>query len=104
MVDTLAQAPILDELNSTMLDPSIPLTLDAGYKGFLWGSSPEIDIITNFTLIKSEDTLSQNKSYQGRLGPDSVLVHYFFADSGFWKVEIDFHLETNSVKNVYKIF
>ena len=51
MVDTLAQAPILDEnsQNSTMLDPSIPLTLDAGYKGFLWGSSPEIDIITIFT-------------------------------------------------------
>ncbi len=65
MVDTLAQAPILDEnsQNSTMLDPSIPLTLDAGYKGFLWGSSSEINIITNFTLIKSEDTLSQNKSY-----------------------------------------
>ena len=50
MVDTLAQAPILDEnsQNSTMLDPSIPLTLDAGYKGFLWGRSPEINIITNF--------------------------------------------------------
>ena len=41
MVDTLAQAPILDEnsQNSAILDPSIPLTLDAGYKGFLWGSS-----------------------------------------------------------------
>ena len=63
MVDTLAQAPILDEnsQNSTMLDPSIPLTLDAGYKGYLWGCSPKIDIITNFTIIKSEASLSQNK-------------------------------------------
>ena len=106
MVDTLAQAPILDEnsQNSAILDPSIPLTLDAGYKGFLWGSSSKIDIITNFTLIKSEDTLSQNKSYQGRLGPDSVIVHYFFADSGFWKVEIDFHLESNSVEKQVQDF
>ena len=106
MVDTLAQAPILDEnsQNSAILDPSIPLTLDAGYKGFLWGSSSEIDIITNFTLIKSEDTLSRNKSYQGRLGPDSVIVLYFFADSGFWKVEIDFHSESNSVEKQVQDF
>ena len=105
MVDTLAQAPILDEnsQNSTMLDPSIPLTLDAGYKGFLWGSAPNDKIYTNFSLLSTIDSLSKHKSFVGRLGPDSATVHYFFADSGFWKVEIDFQLKHMTWTSIFRI-
>ena len=49
--DTLAQA-IPNDLPS-MLDPSIPLTIDAGYKGFLWGSDHTTSIITSFSAIVS---------------------------------------------------
>ena len=98
-VDSLAQAETipLSEDQNPALDPSIPLTLDAGYKGFLWGSSSNDRIYTNFTQMNEIDSLSRHKSFVGRLGPDSVMVHYFFADSGFWKVEVDFHLIHASV-------
>ena len=99
-VDSLDQSSVLiaDAQQSSVLDPSIPLTLDVGYKGFLWGSSSNIGIVTNFSQIDSEDSLSLTKSYVGKLGPDSAMVHYFFADSGFWKVEIDFYIETHQVE------
>ena len=98
-VDSLAQTEtiVLSEDQNPALDPSIPLTLDAGYKGFLWGSGPNDRIYTNFTQMNEIDSLSRHKSFVGRLGPDSVMVHYFFADSGFWKVEVDFHLIHASV-------
>lgn len=94
--DTLAQA-IPNDLPS-MLDPSIPLTIDAGYKGFLWGSAHTTNIITSFSPVKNIDSLSNTKSFVGNLGPDSAMVHYFFADSGFWKVEIDFLVQELTVE------
>ena len=99
-VDSLDQssALIADTQQAAVLDPSIPLTLDVGYKGFLWGSPSNMGIVTNFAQIDLDDSLSLNKSYVGKLGPDSAMVHYFFADSGFWKVEIDFHIETHRVE------
>ena len=99
-VDSLDQssALIADTQQAAVLDPSIPLTLDVGYKGFLWGSPANMGIVTNFAQIDLDDSLSLNKSYVGKLGPDSAMVHYFFADSGFWKVEIDFHIETHRVE------
>ena len=98
-VDSLSQAEpvVLPENMNPALDPSIPLTLDAGYKGFLWGSTPNDKIYTNFSLLGTIDSLSKHKSFVGRLGPDSATVHYFFADSGFWKVEIDFQLKHMTV-------
>ena len=106
LVDSLAQADNVPEIEEkvAVLDPSIPLTLDVGYKGFLWGSGQSKKIFTSFTHINENDTLSNYKSYSGRLGPDSVMVHYFFADSGFWKVELDFYLEHESVDDHVKHF
>ena len=94
--DTLEQA-IPNDLPS-MLDPSIPLTIDAGYKGFLWGSAHTTNIITSFSPVENIDSLSNIKSFVGSLGPDSAIVHYFFADSGFWKVEIDFLIQELTVE------
>ena len=94
--DTLEQA-IPNDLPS-MLDPSIPLTIDAGYKGFLWGRAHTTNIITSFSPVKNIDSLSNTKSFVGNLGPDSAMVHYFFADSGFWKVEIDFLIQDLTVE------
>ena len=106
IVDSLSQdesTPLTDNQNS-VLDPSIPLTLDAGYKGFLWGSGNDVKIFTNFSQIMNDDSLVNHKSFAGRLGPDSVVVHYFFADSGFWKAELDFHLDHMSVDSHIKHF
>ena len=99
-VDSLDQSSALtaESQQPAVLDPSIPLTLDVGYKGFLWGSSFNMGIVTNFAQMDSGDSLTLIKSYTGKLGPDSAMVHYFFADSGFWKVEIDFHIETHRVE------
>ena len=44
------------------------------------------------------------KSFVGNLGPDSAHVHYFFADSGFWKVEIDFVIHGLSVEKQVQTF
>ena len=105
-VDSLAtpEVAISTEDEVSVLDPSIPLTLDAGYKGFLWGSEHNKKIFTNFLHLNEKDTLSNYKSFSGRLGPDSVVVHYFFADSGFWKVELDFYLDHESVDSHVKHF
>tara|TARA_B100000941_G_scaffold287678_1_gene263253 strand:+ start:2411 stop:3172 length:762 start_codon:yes stop_codon:yes gene_type:complete len=98
------ESALLSDNESTVLDPSIPLTLDAGYKGFLWGSGYDAKIFTNFSEIMIDDSLLKHKSFTGRLGPDSVVVHYFFADSGFWKAELDFHLDHMSVDAHIKHF
>ncbi len=67
---------------------NVPLGLDYGYKGFIWGSSIESLPETDLNLLETErESILQ---FTGVLGTDSVFVTYFFADSGFWKVEIDF--------------
>ena len=38
------------------------------------------------------------------LGLDSVIVKYTFADSGFWKAEIDFVINENVVENLVSKF
>ena len=101
---SLVESSLLSENEVSVLDPSIPLTLDAGYKGFLWGSGFDAKIFTNFSEIMNNDSLSNYKSFVGRLGPDSVVVHYFFADSGFWKAELDFHLNPMNVDAHIKHF
>ena len=101
---SLVEATLTSEDENSILDPSIPLTLDAGYKGFLWGSGYDAKIFTNFSEIINDDSLLLHKSFAGRLGPDSVVVHYFFADSGFWKAELDFILDHSSVDKHIKHF
>ena len=105
-LDTLSQVESIPTPNEeiSILDPSIPLTLDAGYKGYLWGSGSDVKIYTTFSQINEIDSLLDHKSFVGKLGPDSVIVHYFYADSGFWKVEVDFHLDHISVDNHIKHF
>lgn len=76
---------------------SVPPGLDSGYKGLAWGSLKGSTISTAFSLVPNLDTLSSNQSFVGSLGPDSVKITYFFADSGFWKVEIDFVMESGSL-------
>ena len=76
----------------------VPSGLDIGYKGLAWGSKPGSPIPTSLTKIDSNDSLATFQSFNGNLGPDSVSVTYFFADSGFWKVEIDFYIETHRVE------
>ena len=76
---------------------SVPLGLDSGYKGFAWGSLSGSTISTIFTPIANIDTASTDQSFTGMLGLDSVKVKYSFADSGFWKAEIDFLIDENEV-------
>ena len=80
-----------------------PLTLDAGYKGFLWGSPFTSNISTSLNFINA-DSLSHEKLYRGMLGEDSVAIVYSFADSGFWKVEIDFILDQNNFESQIENF
>ena len=76
----------------------IPMGLDSGYKGFPWGNLKESQIPTTFAEIANGDSLAVSKSFLGHLGPDSVTVTYFFADSGFWKVEIDFVIQRKNIE------
>ena len=69
---------------------SVPSGLEMGYKSFSWGSLKGAAITTSFTPMTNSDSVSSNQSFVGSLGPDSVTVTYFFADSGFWKAEINF--------------
>ena len=76
---------------------NIPVNIETGYKGFLWGSSFESNISNNFSPIKASNSKFIKKSFSGKLGIDSVLVTYAFADSGFWKVEIDFVITQKNI-------
>lgn len=99
--------PLLEVNDSVSVDQlidsetSIPQDLLYGYKGFEWGSSggakPDIDM----SRI-GED--SNTVVFSGVLGIDSVLVTYFFADSGFWKVEIDFIIDLRSIDKYLLFF
>jgi len=69
---------------------NVPANLESGYKGFAWGTSAGSNISNNFTSLPATDSTTSTQSFTGNLGLDSVVVAYAFADSGFWKVEIDF--------------
>ena len=78
------------------IDP-VPSGLETGYKGFRWGTESESDIISSFSPLSNVDSTSLNRLFTGKLGTDSVMVTYAFADSGFWKVEIDFIVKQNNL-------
>ena len=69
---------------------NVPASLESGYKGFAWGTPAGSNISNNFTSLPATDSTTSTQSFTGNLGLDSVVVAYAFADSGFWKVEIDF--------------
>ncbi len=69
----------------------LPMEMSYGYKGYRWGSP--IGSVPQFAY--AESIISQDSVkviLAARLGPDPVQITYHFADSGFWKVEIDFEL------------
>ena len=72
----------------------VPSGLESGYKGYAWGSPIDSLIAPSFM---NTDSLSTVKSSIVKLGTDSVVVSYFFADSGFWKVEIDFTTQDSNL-------
>ena len=100
----------LDEESQVVVDPPTTtqtltsLGLDSGYKGYAWGSAPSSAISTVFSLLPSVDSTDLNQSFSGRLGLDSVVVTYAYADSGFWKAEIDFVINENNVQNLVEQF
>ena len=69
---------------------NVPANLESGYKGFAWGAPAGSNISNNFNSLPTTDSTTTTRSFTGNLGLDSVVVAYAFADSGFWKVEIDF--------------
>ena len=69
---------------------NVPASLESGYKGFAWGTPAGSNISNNFSSLPATDSTTTTRSFTGNLGLDSVVVAYAFADSGFWKVEIDF--------------
>ena len=68
----------------------VPSGLESGYKRFAWGTPAGSNISNNFSPLPVTDSTTTTRSFTGNLGLDSVVVAYAFADSGFWKVEIDF--------------
>ena len=97
-------APSSEELSDSsqtaVLDTTsqeIPSGLDTGYKGFIWGSLSGTAIPSMLTKNVSTDSLAMSQVFIGSLGSDSVAVTYFFADSGFWKVEIDIVIPLNNI-------
>ena len=97
-----AETLALDSL-STQAEVELPsivdstdLSIENGYKGYPWGSAFNSLIKSSFTLLL-DDSTNLNKTFAGKLGIDSVMVVYAFADSGFWKVEIDFMIKQNNI-------
>lgn len=83
-------------LTESTIDP-VPFGLETGYKGFAWGTASGTDIISSFAPLSNIDSSSANRLFVGKLGTDSVMVTYAFADSGFWKVEIDFVVQQDNL-------
>jgi len=76
----------------------VPQTLDAGYKGFAWGMNKEqLSFYVEFDSLKS---IKQGNVIKipGFLGDDSVTFNYHFSDKGFWKVSIDYLIQSKELK------
>lgn len=96
--DSALSETIADELPDSLRQPvedlePADLSLGYGYKGYRWGTpshiQPRITAITE--PFYSRD--SSSVSYRTTLGQDTVLMSYFYSDSGFWKVEISYPLD-----------
>lgn len=104
-VETSGESPVIND--TTVVEETIdilatiPQELQFGYKGYAWGNPQETASGIFMTQV-GED--SNSVSFSGVLGTDSVLVSYFFADSGFWKVEINFILDPYSIDKEIQFF
>ena len=81
----------------------LPMELSYGYKGFRWGSPAGIvpRLAYADSIISSDST---SITLKATLGLDVVLMTYHFADSGFWKVDIEFDLQQNDIDTQIKQF
>ncbi|MEE8336389.1 MAG: hypothetical protein V3S48_08145 [Candidatus Neomarinimicrobiota bacterium] len=91
---------ISQKMDSTISLFSVPAGLEFGYKGIEWGSSQDSPLKPQ--LQNSE--MGSPLIYLGKLGSDSVKVLFFFADSGFWKAEINFELDQQDPDQEIKFF
>ncbi|MBF88347.1 MAG: hypothetical protein CMG75_01600 [Candidatus Marinimicrobia bacterium] len=93
-----------DDTSESIIDTSLIIkkneTLSFGYKGLAWGSSIEL-LDSNSTVPINSNEETNSKTIIGTLGNDSVNYTYFFSDSGFWKVVIQFSKigEINKIEN-----
>jgi hypothetical protein len=108
MDTTIADTTISEEEKSVevILDTIPPelMGLDYGYKGFAWGTPKGV-----MPRLPYMDTtyFSPDSNYvimRGKLGYDPVTVSYVFADSGFWKVEIEFLINQRDMDEQIKQF
>ncbi len=117
--DTLAAEMPSDTLAFIVTPPiEIPaeqMGLDYGYKGFPWGApkgqTPYLPYMDSSTFSDDSTKIFLTAS----LGQDDVKLTYAFADSGFWKVEIDYLLSSSNIddnisdflrieKGIYEIY
>lgn len=98
--DTMKENSISQKTDSTVSLFSLPAGLEFGYKGIEWGSSKDSPL--KLQLQNSE--MGSPFIYLGKLGSDSVKVLFFFADSGFWKTEINFKLDQQDPDQEIKFF
>ncbi|MEE9166264.1 MAG: hypothetical protein V3U24_02205 [Candidatus Neomarinimicrobiota bacterium] len=71
-------------------EDTVSMTLDSGYKGFPWGM--DRDQMERYVTVDSAGMRhgEDRVIFTGTLAEDSVTFTYFFSDSGFWKVSIDY--------------
>jgi hypothetical protein len=104
LLDTMAVA-VQDTLPpDSVVEAAPPMELDYGYKGYAWGTFPNVS-----PRWEQMDTLyyapdSSRIMTHGKLGKDEVDIMYCFADSGFWKVEIDFKVDNLDLDEQIKFF
>jgi len=101
VVDSADSADLAEPQTDRLVLPEgpigpLPMELSYGYKGFRWGSP--VGIVPHLayadSIISSDST---SITLKATLGPDVVLMTYHFADSGFWKVDIEFDLQQNDI-------
>ncbi|MBC8215186.1 MAG: hypothetical protein ISS10_01650 [Candidatus Marinimicrobia bacterium] len=84
--------------------PAEQMGLDYGYKGFPWGAlkgqTPYLPYMDTLTFSDDSTKIFLTAS----LGQDDVKLTYAFADSGFWKVEIDYLLSSSNIDNYISDF
>ncbi|MFH1851490.1 MAG: hypothetical protein ABIA75_04030 [Candidatus Neomarinimicrobiota bacterium] len=81
----------------------LPMELSYGYKSFRWGSPKgTLPRLAYAKSIIARDSLVIRLAV--RLGPDNVEMSYHFADSGFWKVELDFMIDQNDIDKQIELF
>lgn len=102
--DTTEAVVLTTQPPDTLVEITPPPELDYGYKGYAWGTFPDVPPRWEQmdTLFYASD--SSRIITHGKLGKDEVDILYCFADSGFWKVEIDFNVNHLDLDEQIKFF